>query len=163
MNAKEKEKKAQEVKLRKEQKQKQLDHLTNRILINFSIAIGAYLVLWIFYRYLNMKNLPTFIMAGVFAAGAVVFYILTKVKSRKFLSYANMFTAFTVGTLFTRSSIIATKIMGSQRFSDLIASKFWLKVFNTKTEVIVIAIVGLAYLIGMCIVTGIQMHKVSKS
>ncbi len=138
------------------------EQLMNRILINFGIAILAYILLYILYAKLYMQNFATFLTAGIFAAAAIGFYIYSG-KTGKYRNYGHMFAAFTLALLFTRSSYIAAMVLGGQRFMAIInSSYFWKMAFNTQKQVMLISILGGVYLLGMLIYNGILMRKAPK-
>ena len=136
------------------------EQLYNRIFINFGIGILAYFALYCLYYKFYMKNTVTFALAGIFTAAAIVCYALSKKKPLK--NYAHMFVAFTVALLFTRLAYIITMIFGISAFEKMQEVYFLKKLLQTRWEVIIIAWMGAAYLLGMLIYNGILMNKVGK-
>ncbi|MCH5186749.1 MAG: hypothetical protein J1F64_11600 [Oscillospiraceae bacterium] len=141
-----------------------IEQITNRIFINFGIAIGAYILLWVLISRLSMFYLPVFIIAGVFFALAVVFFMLYKIKGFKIKNYSYMFALFALLLLITQSSFIVSKIMGVHKFSELLRNSYFLQViFNTAYEVKIIALAGAIYLVIMLISNCIMINKLSKN
>lgn len=137
------------------------EHITNRILFNFMIAIIAYAVLLILWRS-NVTTLPVFLIAGGLAVCAVIFFILAKMKSKKFLNYAIASLALSFAAAFLKLSLIVSKIIGINTFAQLMEHSFWRILFNARTDVIIVAVLGAVYLLIMLIYNIIQYISVGQ-
>lgn len=134
------------------------DHLTNRILINFGVAIVGYIVLMLLWR-THLKQTAVFAVAGVLAALTVLFFILTKIKDKRFKNYAIASLVLTVGTLFLKAGVITAAVIGHENFANLIKIHFFEKLFNGRVEVIGIAVAGAVYLVIMLIYNIVKIIK----
>lgn len=127
-----------------------VDFITNRIFINFVMAILAYMLLWVLLAIFNMSHIPVLICAGIFFAAAIICLILSIVKRYFLGGYAAMFFVFTFALLFTQSAFIVSWLTDINRFADMLRSSNFLRYFfNTLYEVKFIAIAGGGYMIGM--------------
>lgn len=141
--------------------QKLKDRVTNRILVNFFFAIIAYVVLLVLWKN-NVESVAVFTVAGIFAACAIVMFVLTKVKSKRFLGYGIAAAALAVGALILKSSLIVSKIVGMGVFSKMMESRFWVLALNARTDVIAVALLGAAYLVVFLIVSVVQLVSINR-
>lgn len=133
------------------------EQLYNRILINYGIAILGYILLYVLYNKMYMKNTITFAVAALFLIGAIVCYALSKKKPLK--NYGHMFTAFFLALMFTRLSVLVVTFFGWNTFEKMQSVYFLKKLMQTRWEVIIISWAGGLYLLGMTIYNGILMTK----
>lgn len=136
------------------------EQLYNRILINYGIAILGYILLYVLYNKMFMRNTVTFACAGIFLVAGIVCYALSKKKPLK--NYGHMFIAFCVALLFTRLSVIVVTLFGWNTFSKMQEVYFLKKLLQTRWEVIAVSWGGAVYLVGMTIYNGILMAKAGK-
>ena len=137
------------------------DQLLNRILINFAIAIPAYIFLYVIYAKFYLAYAIEF--AAAFIVIAIVLYILSAVKTKKLRNYAHMFLAFGICLLLTRLSVIIGTVVGFERFIELTdSSKLFRMIVNSRYDVILITWLGIAYLVGMLIYNTVLMGKSGK-
>lgn len=136
------------------------EQLYNRILINYGIGAVGYILLYILYSKLYMKNTVTFAFAGIFLVAGIICYALSKKKPLK--NYGHMFIAFFLALLFTRLSVLVVKVLGWDLFGKMHEIYFWKKLMETRIEVIIISWAGALYLVGMTVYNGILMSKAGK-
>ena len=137
------------------------EQLLNRILINFAIAVPAYIFLYVIYAKFYLAHAIEFAIA--FIVLAIVLYIISAVKIKKLRNYAHMFLAFGICLLFTRLSIIIGSIVGIEKLIELTnSSKFFEMLVNSRYDVILITWLGIAYLVGMLIYNTVLMGKTGK-
>lgn len=140
-----------EIELRKEK-------ITNRILINFGVAILAYLLLLLIYRN-NINNTLVYTIAGIFFVSTAVFTVLTVIKGKQFKNYAIASGALTLGTLFLKLSVFTSAIIGTENFRNLVQNPFMSKLMNAQKDVIIIAILGAVYLVLMMVYNIVQIIR----
>jgi len=134
----------------KHRKFTRIDFITNRIFINFIMAVFAYVLLWVLLAIFNMSHLPVFICSAAFFITAVVLLILKTIKKYKVSGYIAMFFIFSAALMFTQSAFIVSNIIDINKFSDILRNSDFLRYcFNTLYEVKFIAIAGGGYMIGM--------------
>lgn len=136
------------------------EQLYNRILINYGIAILAYVLLYVLYNKMYMRNTVTFAFAAIFLVAGVVCYVLSKKKPLK--NYGHMFIAFCAALLFTRLSVLVVTLFGFNNFSKMQEVYFLKKLMQTRWEVVSVSWGGALYLVGMTIYNGILMAKAGK-
>lgn len=136
------------------------EQLYNRILINYGIAILAYVLLYVLYNKMYMRNTVTFAFAAIFLVAGVVCYVLSKKKPLK--NYGHMFIAFCAALLFTRLSVLVVTLFGFNNFSKMQEVYFLKKLMQTRWEVVLVSWGGALYLVGMTIYNGILMAKAGK-
>lgn len=141
-----------------------IEKITNRIFINFGIAILAYILLWVLISRLSMSYIPVFVISGVFFVLSVLFYLLYKVKGFPLKNYAYMFIIFAVCLLFTQSSFIVSSIMGIHKFSEILRNSHFMQIiFNTAYEVKFLSIAGAVYLICMLCYNCYMINRLSNN
>lgn len=143
-------------------KEQRIEKITNRILINVGIGLFAYILLWVLFFKLGMPDVTTFTFAGLFAACGVSSYVLYKKKELPLKNYAYMFFAFCIALLFTKLSVIVTAFIGTYKCAALQNIKFFEVLFNTKYEVIAVAVIGVVYLVAMAVYNTVKIVKISK-
>ncbi len=136
------------------------EQLYNRVLINYGIAILAYILLYVLYNKMYMRNAVTFTFAAIFLVAAIICYALSKKKPTK--NYGHMFIAFFAALLFTRLSVLIVTLFGWNAFAKMQEVYFLKKLMQTRWEVIIISWAGAFYLVGMTIYNGILMAKAGK-
>lgn len=142
----------------KKETQKRIEKIENRIMINYGIAVLAYLVLYVLYNTFYMKYQLVLPLAGIMLIAAVVCYILHR-KTKKTKNYGHMFIGFTVALLITNSSTIISKLFGENVFNSLYGVNIVAKLLNSRNEVIGIALLGAVYLVGMTIYNSVLISK----
>lgn len=140
--------------------QKLKDSITNRLLVNFFFAIIAYTVLLILWKN-NVESAAVFTVAGILAVCSAVMFVLTKVKSKRFLGYGIAAAVLAVGALILKSSLIVSKAIGLETFSKMMDNRFWVLALNARTDVAAVAVLGAVYLIVLLIVSIIQLVLIS--
>lgn len=135
----------------KKKKQEIEDRIVNRILINFGIGSLAYIYLMVLWRR-NLSPTMLIVSASVCAAAAVAMFVLTKVKSKKCLSYGIMFTGFSLASCVIMSSRVVSAIVGGEKFEALMQSASVVKLLNAKNDFMFIAVLGGVYLVCMLMV-----------
>ncbi len=143
-------------------KEKRIEKITNRVLINVGVGILAYLLLWVLFTKLYMPNVTTFAIAGVFALTGAAFYVLYRKKKLPLRNYAYMFFAFCGALLFTKLSNIVTAFIGMEKCKALTNVKFFKVLLNSSFEVKVVAVIGAVYLAAMLVYSGIRVNMISK-
>lgn len=138
------------------------EQLYNRILINYGIAALAYILLYVLYQKMFMRNAVTFAFAAIFLIAGIVCYVLDKKQNKPLKNYGHMFIAFCIALLFTRLSVIVVTFLGWNTFSKMQEVYFLKKLMQTRWEVIIISWAGAIYLVGMTIYNGILMAKVGR-
>lgn len=136
------------------------EQLYNRILINYGIAVLGYILLYVLYNKMYMRNTVTFAFAGIFLLCGVVCFLLSKKKPLK--NYGIMFFSFCAALLFTRLSVLVVTFFGYDNFSKMQEIYFLKKLMQTRWEVIIVSWCGGIYLVGMTIYNGILMAKAEK-
>jgi endonuclease/exonuclease/phosphatase (EEP) superfamily protein YafD len=136
------------------------DSITNRLLVNFFFAIIAYTVLLILWKN-NVESAAVFTVAGILAVCSAVMFVLTKVKSKRFLGYGIAAAVLAVGALILKSSLIVSKAIGLETFSKMMDNRFWVLALNARTDVAAVAVLGAVYLIVLLIVSIIQLVLIS--
>ncbi len=134
------------------------EQLVNRIMINYGIAVIAYIVLYILSNKLNMRYSVVLPLAGVMLAAGVVCYIFHK-KSGKTRNYGHMFIGFTVALLATQSSFLLWKLFGVEAFRMVYNIGIFPKLLNSHNAVIGISWLGVLYLLGMTVYNIILIQK----
>lgn len=139
------------------------EQLLNRILTNIAIAILAYIFLYVIYvRFYLSPAIPlgiAFILISV--AGYILSY--TKCLKKDPKNYAHMFLAFGLALLFTRLSVITGKILGINKFIQLINSSDLIKMLmNSEKEVTIISWLGAIYLVFMFIYNTVLIQRANK-
>lgn len=143
-------------------KEKRIEKITNRVLINVGVGILAYLLLWVLFAKLYMPNVTTFTIAGLFALTGASFYVLYKIKKLPLRNYAYMFFAFCGALLFTKLSNIVALFIGREKCSALTNVAFFKILLNSSFEVKVVAVIGAVYLAAMLVYSGIRVSMISK-
>lgn len=140
-----------------------IEKITNRIFINFGIAILSYIFLWILISKFNMDCFIVFIVAGIFFVSALFCFILYLIKKYNIKNYAYMLAVFSVLLLITQSSFIVSNIIGINKFSSLIRNYPIMRViFDTANDVKFIAVAGAVYLIIMLVYNCVIISRISK-
>lgn len=150
----------------KRQSEKRVRSLENRIIINYAIAVLAFMifrVLVVGYTNPNVRNAIIFSLAAVMVIAAVVFYVLNK-KTGKTKNYGHMFVAFALALLFSRGSIVLYKLFGQNVFEFIYDIKIaglpvGEKLLNAQFASTAIAWLGGIYLVAMTIFNGVLIHN----
>lgn len=148
---------------RKYEKKNIQEQLFNRILINIVIAIAAYIFLYILYAKFYMG--PAIMFGIIFLIAAIIGYILSSKKKMGFnvKNYAHMFLAFSISMFFTRSSVIVGRIVGINKFTEMVNSSKLFRIFvNSRYEVIALTWLGAIYLTGMLVYNCIKLRQADK-
>lgn len=139
------------------------EQIFNRILINFGIAILAYILLYVLYAKFYMNYALT--IAVIFFILAAVGYVVSSKKLCKYdlKNYSHMFVAFGLCLVFASLSRVLGTILGLSTFSTLIKTyPFFKMLVNTRYEVILISWLGAAYLVGMLIYNTVLINNKGK-
>ena len=143
---------------RKKQIEMEEDRIVNRILINFGIGIFGYIFLWFLYK-TNLSTIHIMISAAVFAAASVICFIVAGVKNKGYLPYGIMFASFTTAMLIIKSSYILSKIVGMERFVDMMKNETLIKLVNASYDLRFVAVCGGIYLFVMLVVNIIMIAR----
>ena len=150
----------------KRESEKRVLRLENRIIINYAVAVVAYMVFNILvtgYTNPDVRNAIIFSLAAIFVVAAVVCYVLNK-KTGKTKNYGHMFIAFALALLFTRGSIVIYKLFGNKDFEFIYDFKLFglplgEKLVNAQFATHTVAWLGGIYLVLMTVYNGILIHK----
>lgn len=137
------------------------EKLVNRIIINFGIAILAYIVLSVLFNKFYMKWQIVLPLAAIMLLAAVFCYIFDK-KTGKTKNYGHMFIAFGIALLLTQSSFIIWKVFGADVFNSLYKINVIKMALNSRNAVIGISWLGAVYLVVMTIYNCIEISKERK-
>lgn len=150
----------------KRQSEKRVLRLENRIIINYAIAVLAFMifrVLVVGYTNPDVRNAIIFSLAGVMIVAAIICYVLNK-KTGKTKNYGHMFIAFSLALIFSRGSIALYKLLGANVFEFVYDIKIaglpvGEKLLNAQFATNTIAWLGAIYLVVMTIWNGVLIHK----
>lgn len=138
------------------------ESLVNRILINYGVAIIAYILLYFLLNKYYMKYSIVLPIAGVMLIAAVVCYLLQK-KTGKTKNYGHMFIGLAAALIVTQSSFIIYRVLGEKIFSAL--TSVWIidKAVNSRNATIGIAWLGAIYLVIMTVYNAVLISKEKKN
>ncbi len=140
--------------------------ITNRILINFLVGICSYIVLYLIYaltmgglgsyKYVTYRIPAVYALLIVFVVAAIILYVLSAKKNKKFKNYAHMFVGLAAGAFLLNLSPITAavfKLFGARDvfFSLYQSNAIFANIMNTQKMIIAVAILGVIYLVGMFI------------
>ena len=134
------------------------EKLVNRIMINFGIAIVAYIAMHILLNKFYLKWVIVLPVAAVMLIAAIVCYIFHK-KTGKTQNYGHMFIAFFIALMLTQSSFLVWKLFGVEGFTSIYNIGIVKELLNSRKVAIGISWLGAIYLAGMTIYNIIQISK----
>lgn len=150
----------------KKESLKRVEKLENRIIINYAIAVVAYMIFYALigdYRNYELRNKVIFAVAGVMVIAAIVCYVLHK-KTKKTKNYGHMFIAFALALLSTRASVIVYNIFGANVFNtiydfEIFGVRIVEKLLTSKNAVTGVSWLGAIWLVVMTIYNGVLISK----
>lgn len=141
-------------------KQKLSEKIENRVLINYAIAAGAYV--WLFVLSKNYMNpalvIPTAILLLI---GAVALYLLHK-KTGNTKNYGHACLGLSLAAAFCNTSFILSKIFGADTVISWHDNSMIKMLLNSKTETSVVAWAGCIYLVIITVVNLIKLARLKK-
>lgn len=137
------------------------EQLVNRIMINFGVALVAYIVMYILLNKFYLKWAIVLPVAAVMLIAAVICYIFHK-KTGKTKNYGHMFLAFFVALTLTQSSFLIWKLFGVEGFYSIYNIGIMKELLNSRKAAIGISWLGAIYLAGMTIYNIIQISKTKR-
>jgi hypothetical protein len=146
----------------KKQIQETEDRLVNRILINFGIGILGYIFLWVLWK-ANISTHLVLIAAAIFFVLAIACFVVGRLKNKAYIPYGIMFAAFTAASLVIKSSFVVSKIIGMEKFMQIMqSSQTAVRLLNAKNDITFVAACGGVYLAVMLIVNIVLLIKSKK-